>query len=179
MLETRDTYIRTRLSERTRADFDAVCKTINITPSEQLRILIEKFLEKTIDATRARSVVHIYRPEGYDLGAWRITITLSNPSDGLWNEMPFPFKLPELSSRRIASDKENLAVVNDGGKIVIGGKFDHAGIWRGHLYSNGIAEDENPTSIDEVRDVLHDTVKELLERIHGAPGQGPSQSFSW
>ena len=88
-------------------------------------------------------MVHIYRPEGYDFGAWRVSITLSNPADGNWHDSFVPFELPELSYRRIVSDAESQAVIRSQvhGELFMGGKFDEAGVWRGHVYSNGIPED--------------------------------------
>lgn len=177
MTGIKGTYIRTRLTERTRADFDAVCQRLGISPSEQLRLLIETFLADNPDAAGARSVVNIYQPEGYDFGAWRVSISLSDPADASWNGTFIPFELPALPHRRIVSDTENQTVVRSKkyDELVFGGKFDDAGVWRGHVYSNGIPENKNPSSIDSVKEALHDMVTKILGQIHGGSKQGGKQ----
>ena len=54
------------------------------------------------------------------------------------------------------------------------GKFVN-GEWRGHLYSNGYREVENPTSIEMVREALANTV---MEQIKGVLSQWSAGGFS-
>ncbi len=55
-----------------------------------------------------------------------------------------------------------------------GGEFVN-GEWRGHLYSNGCPEVENPTSIEMVREALANTV---MEQIKGVLSQCSAGGFS-
>lgn len=166
----KDTYIRTRLSERTKADFDSLCKSLDVVPSEQLRLMIEAFVSSHSDSGKSRFAIQIYRPEGYDYGVWRVTVSLRNPEDGLWLGTPIPFVLPELPKRLVQSDPEYRAVVIPNGNTgpVIGGYFDK-GVWRGHIRSNGCEEALNPTGIEQVEDALRAIIDSTLERFHGYP----------
>ena len=98
---TKDTYIRTRLSEVTKEEFDAVCQALQMVPSEQLRLMIEEFVAKHNRPSASRFLLQVYRPEGYEYGVWRVTVSLRKPAEGLWHGTPIPFELPELPMRLV------------------------------------------------------------------------------
>lgn len=159
--------IQTRISVATKADFEAICNKLGLTPSITVRALIEKFVIDNSQKMEDRLIVNIYKPEGYDLGAWRIMMLLRDPSESFWGGNPIPFELPELDKRRISSDKgfESLVVRNS--EYRIGGEFDSVGRWCGHVYSNGVFEHDNPTSIESVRTELQNSVTALFDKFKG------------
>lgn len=169
----KSTVIQVRMSEKLKQDLDDICKRMGKKqPSVQVRELIEKFVLDHYGYLDDRLVVHIYRPEGYDFGAWRIAMTLRNPAESYWHGSSIPFRLPTLTKRRISSDKGYEAVVGVPNKkdfvnYEMGGAFID-GRWFGHLYSNGCPEEDNPTTINEVRDELHRTITELFDKFAGA-----------
>lgn len=158
-------FLRTRVSETTKRDFEDICQTLGKTSTEQIRELVEAFVRREFGILSDRVSVHIYQPQRYGDGAWRIIIKLRNPAEMMWGGAVIPFNLPELKKRRLISDPEYLAVVTkQDGQPDLGGKFDR-GEWRGHVYSNGCPESENPTSIEEVRTALHDTIVSIIQRF--------------
>ena len=167
-LMNKDTYIRTRLGEETKNDFDAVCQALQVVPSEQLRMMIEEFVARHNGPHTSPYILQIYRPEGYDYGVWRVTISLRNPENGLWGGTPIPFALPELPSRIVDSDPEYRAIVvpNVERGPVLGGRFDK-GVWRGHIRTNGCEEDLNPTPLQKVKEAIRESIDGILARFHG------------
>jgi len=125
---TKDTYIRTRLSEVTKEEFDAVCQALQMVPSEQLRLMIEEFVAKHNRPSASRFLLQVYRPEGYEYGVWRVTVSLRKPAEGLWHGTPIPFELPELPMRLVQSDPEYRAVIvseNVDRGPILGGRRDN------------------------------------------------------
>ncbi len=157
-------FLRTRVLPQTKIDFLAICNELGKTPTEQLRELVEAFITREYGRLHDRIAVHIYRPAGYDLGAWRVTVKLRNPAEMTWNGTAIPFALPALPKRRLESDPEYRALVFDHHQPYFGGEFS-AGEWRGHLYSNGCPESENPTPIEAVAEALTTIITQLIERF--------------
>ncbi|ABC90773.1 hypothetical protein RHE_CH01988 [Rhizobium etli CFN 42] len=170
MADEKTEIIRARIDKATKADFEAIATSFDKTPSDQLRELIEEFIGKYADRIDDRVVVHIYQPAKYDYGAWRVTVKLRNPGEGLWHGSEIPFPLPELPKRRIASDPEYVAIVVRNNEIDLGGKFV-LGEWRGHIYTNGVPENENPTPLEMVKEELWRTVIEIIDRFGRKPNQ--------
>lgn len=172
-MSEKSTVIQVRLSEKLKQDLDDICKTVgNKQPSVQVRELIEQFVLDHYEYLKDRLVVHIYRPEGYDFGAWRVAMVLRNPEESCWSGSQIPFRLPKYPNRRLSSDKgyEALVGVPDEKDFVnyeMGGVFVH-GKWFGHLYLNGCSEEDNPTPIEQIRDELHQSVTELFDKFAGA-----------
>ncbi|MDU0583504.1 hypothetical protein [Pseudomonas aeruginosa] len=154
-------YIKARVNERIKHDFDTVCQALEIKPAEQMRELIVGFIAKEARLLGEELQIRITQPSGYDYGAWRVDIKLKNPED-----FPFPivFPMPKLSSRAMRSDPEYqvawLSVHTE--KHEMGGIL-REGVWRGHLYSNGCTESQNPTSLETVEKALRDTLRPLLD----------------
>ena len=167
-------YLRARVPKRTKDDFAAICETLGKTPTEQIRELIEEFIKREYGRLSDRIAVHIFRPADYEDGAWRVTIKLRNPAEMIWGGRSIPFALPALPKRRLQSDPEYRAIIFDGHTPYFGGEFV-TGEWRGHLYSNGCSEAENPTSTQAVADALTATIAELIDR---APSSSPDARAS-
>jgi hypothetical protein len=162
--------LRARVTPKLKKDFEDICKTYgNKPPAEMLREVVEIFVQSNLSRLGDRILVHIYRPEGYDFGAWRVFVKLRNPDEATWFGSSVPFVLPGFEKRRLASDDEYRSIVGVQNKenfvnYELGGVFIE-GEWRGHLYSNGIKEQENPTTIDEVRAGLVDHIAKHLDRF--------------
>lgn len=144
-------------------DFDQICRELGKTPTEQLRELVGAFVKREYGRLDDRINVHIFKPAEYEPEAWRVTIKLRNPAEMTWNGASIPFGFPTLEKRRIHSDPEYLSVFFRLGSDtpIKGGKFIH-GEWRGHVYSNGCLEKENPTSIEKVRTALISTIEKVI-----------------
>ncbi len=164
---SKDTYIRTRIQESTKNDFETICNSMNLVPSEQLRFMIEMFVADNHGSENNPYKVHIYKPEDYDYGVWRVTVTLKTPSDGEWMGAPIPFELPDLPYRIIQSDPEYRAVVarRSDGMAVLGGRFDN-GFWRGHVRTNGREESTNPISIEQVEEAIREVLDKAFKNFH-------------
>lgn len=162
----KDDLLRARVPSATKANFEKIAESAGRNPSELLRDLVHEYVAANIHRLPDRVVVHIGKPRDYQPGAWTVLIKLRDPNEGIWLDHPISFALPELKLRRLASDKDYGTVVGlpDFSGYTSGGIFLN-GVWRGHLYSNGIPEDENPTTIEEVRQRLRDDVTSLLDRF--------------
>ncbi|MYM32084.1 hypothetical protein GTP58_27505 [Duganella sp. CY15W] len=159
--------LRVRVSPRLKADFEEICKTFgNEHPADMLREIVDSFVKLNLDRLGDRVVVHISKPEGYDPGAWRVFVKLRNPDEAIWMGSIVPFRFPQLDKRRLHSDDEYRAVVGlpDFSGYELGGVFFN-GEWRGHLYSNGIEEDQNPTPIDQVKESLRSHITAHLDKF--------------
>lgn len=164
----KDAIIKARISSSTKADFEAICQEIGVQPTTKARELIEAFVKSEYGRLSDRLTVHIHRPSGYDYGAWRVKMQLRDPSEMQFLGASVPFPLPELPKRRVASDDGYLSVLwNEKGGVTHGGQFID-GVWKGHLYTNGIEEDRNPTNIDDVKVALYETVMALIDRSRKA-----------
>lgn len=159
--------IQTRVPATIKTDFEAICSKQGITPSVKARDLFERFVNDNRHLLDDRLIINIYKPEGYDFGAWRIMMLLKDPFESFWGGSAIPFELPELKNRRISSDKEFQALVVRNGDYKFGGAFDSVGRWCGHVYSNGVFEQDNPTSIERVQTELRNTVTTLFDKFKG------------
>lgn len=85
----------------------------------------------------------IFRPDRYQFGAWRLELTLGAAARAHLRDSSLTFKFPKLEHR--------LVIPGDGYRrdIDVGGFVD--GVWKADFYSNGIEEENNPTSLDVVR----------------------------
>ena len=159
-------FIRARVSRRTKDDFDEICRELGKTPTEQMRELVEAFVRAEYGRLRDRLNVHIYHPADYAPEAWRVTMKLRDPTEMTWAGAPIPFPMPNPGYVAITYGPNHMPA--------LGGKFVN-GEWRGHLYSNGCREVENPTSIEMVREALANTV---MEQIKGVLSQCSAGGFS-
>lgn len=98
----------------------------------------------------------IFRPDDYQVGAWRVEMRLPPGVQRLWNASPFLFDLPQLP-KRLFLMKSEFCFGPYTGRFV-------DGVWKADLYSNGIAEAENPTSLTEIKRTLLHCVDQLAIR---------------
>jgi hypothetical protein len=153
-------YLKARVDEGIKNDFEGICKALAIKPAEQLRELVLAFIAQEEKQLGERVQVRVSRPEDYQHGAWRVEIKLRKPE-----ECPYPlvFPLPKLAKRSIHCDPEHRAAWFDSATL----SHEPAavlkeGLWRGDCYSNGIAEPDNPTSLEEVEQALRQNVEMVL-----------------
>lgn len=117
-------------------------------------------LAETERLERTMSVVtcEISRPDGYDLGAWKVEARLSSHVQKALGNNRLIFQLPNLPNRLCRADKDYVyAAAHE-----LQGCFVK-GVWRGHLYSNGVGEQENPVQLDAFRDALLQTVARAVQ----------------
>jgi hypothetical protein len=95
---------------------------------------------------------HVFRPDHYEYGAWRVHMSLGYAARKGGDDGAFVFDLPWQPRRNIRVDQGYLFDLNPA-KNVFRGKFVH-GEWFGDIYSNGVAEDDNPIPIERMRVLL-------------------------
>lgn len=160
----KNAILKVRVSDTAHADFLAVCEALGRTPAAVLRELVERHvaahginLEDDVRAT-------IERPKGYAYGAWRARMTLRSAEAMEFMGAPVPFRIPQIQSRRIHSDKGFAVAAPDwheNGAGLAGIFID--GVWEGHVYSNSVEEDENPSSLDAVVVALKAAVRDRVQ----------------
>ncbi|MCK9738075.1 hypothetical protein [Pseudomonas syringae] len=159
----RSEFLRTRVTETEKKKFEEVCAALGSKPAEQLRKHVLDFISAHSRHLKEEFTVHIFKPEGaepaYDPGAWKVIIRLKNIEE---STSPVLFRFPKLKNRIIHSDTGYFAAlpIETGGYEICG--ILNGGIWTGHLYSNGISEENNPTPIETVRNALIEEIKSQL-----------------
>lgn len=108
--------------------------------------------KKVVSAALARTILpaisprfncQLYKPDGYDQGAWKLRVSLGDAAKKLLGSHRLVLQIPAQEKRNFYPDK--------------GYRFDvdkmefKDGLLEAHIYTNGISEDENPTPISEVR----------------------------
>ncbi|MDX5628408.1 MULTISPECIES: hypothetical protein [unclassified Brenneria] len=95
--------------------------------------------------------IRVYRPESYDHGAWRVLITLNNDKDNIeWS-----IRFPVLNGRLLTADPGYSGMAGrSSAECQPGFRFINRRCEL-HLYTNGISEDENPIT---PQDVIHHLV---------------------
>jgi len=156
-------YLKARVDEGIKNDFEGICTALAIKPAEQLRKLALAFITLEEKRLGERVQIRVSRPETYDAGAWRVEIKLRKPE-----ECPYPvvFPLPKLEKRLIHCDPEYRAAWFDSATQL----HEPAGVlkdgmWRGDCYSNGIAESDNPTPLEEVEQALRKNIEMVLVHL--------------
>jgi len=129
-----------------------------VLPGELETVVLREIdnIKKDVDAVS----IEIGKGDDYDPGAWTIKAKLSEQMvKSIGNEKVI-FTLPDLLNRFCRPDKNYSAVRGN----VICGQFIN-GMWEGHLYSNGISEDKNPTDLGSFKETLTKYIKEAIARI--------------
>lgn len=125
----------------------------------ELEVAIRRELE--LLSSQAEMVVcDINQPDGYDFGAWRVQAKLSPQVVELLGNNPLVFPFPNLPYRIFSPDQGYVCPVNG----ELRGRFSD-GTWLGHIYTNGIPEAENPTTIEVVRAAFVQNITEVLKKI--------------
>ena len=100
--------------------------------------------------------LRIYKPADYDHGAWRMEAKIVGGADKSLGEVVFA--IPNLPSRICHSEKGFLKAVGAELRACFQG-----GVWYGDLYTNGVPEDENPTSIAMVEEAFRQSMQKALQ----------------
>ena len=100
---------------------------------------------------------NICRPYNYDFGAWRVQLTLGPDAIAAIGNGRLTFDIPTLPKRRLHGDRDFLFAGPYQGQFI-------NGRWMGTLYTNGVAEAENPTSLAECRRSLLRAAYQSLEK---------------
>jgi hypothetical protein len=100
----------------------------------------------------------VWRPEGYDLGAWKVDASLGPQAKSWLGGMDLLFQLPALPGRLCRADKDYYRAIGD----ELWGCFVD-GEWHGHLYTNGVSEAQNQTTVDAFRDAFIQNVVKRFE----------------
>ena len=153
-------YLKARVDEGIKNDYEDICAALEIKPAEQLRKLVLAFIAQEKKQLGERVQIRVSRPETYEAGAWRVEIKLKKPE-----ECPYPlvFPLPDLDKRSIHCDPEHRAAwFNAETQTHETAGVLRDGIWRGDCYTNGIAESENPTSLEVVEQALRNKIEMAL-----------------
>lgn len=117
------------------------------------------------DAETSNCHVRIYKPHKYQFGAWRVVITLSKKAELAVKEIAINF--PEFKNRILIAEKGEgylTPVINSNNEYESGFLIKN-GECELDLYSTGIEEEENPTSITEVAEVLAEHISNIICRL--------------
>lgn len=112
---------------------------------------------KILPAISPRFNCQLYKPDGYDDGAWKLRVSLGDVAKKLLKNHRLVVQIPALEKRNVFPDK--------------GYRFDvdkmefKEGLLEAHIYTNGISEDENPTPISEVRAEIMRIIYTALDKL--------------
>lgn len=112
--------------------------------------------------------VMVEQPEGYEVGAWISRLELDAGERDVLKGVPSSFalfSLPKLPYRLVIPDRGSCAIGFPQGLAELMGVLDDEGAWFGHLYTNGVGEQHNPTPISEVVRALEACVANALESV--------------
>ena len=126
---------------------------------DELKSVVEREI-KRLGKTMGIVTCTITHPEDYTLGAWEVKAEVGPELLHRLGNSPLVFLMPSLPSRLCHPDKDYLRTVD--GELrgcFIDGK------WHGNLYSNGVPESENLTSIDAFRDAFVQNVMRASEQM--------------
>lgn len=98
-----------------------------------------------------------FRPDGYGLGAHKVEASLDAAETKAYAEWPISFHLPELLNRLIHTSPNFVVAASTGSGTEVRGIFVE-GRWEAHVYTNGIAEEDNPTTIDDAMLDLEESI---------------------
>lgn len=150
---SKTSVIRTRVEDSLKHKYEEICDQKGISPSEQLRDFVVEFVSNHVFECGVCNI-EIYQPKDYDYGAWKVKVELSQSSKvrGVKD-----FEIPKLPQRIFHAAPDYLISSGRNGKFDLYARIVD-GVWSANLYSNGIAEDENETSIDTVKNALLESV---------------------
>lgn len=114
--------------------------------------------------------LRVFRTDGYSFGAHKVEASLDAAETKAYAAWPISFHLPELPKRLFHTSLNFVvSVSNESGKQLRGIFVD--GRWEAHVYTNGIAEEENPTKIDDVKRELEESIAASVKLAVDAYGQ--------
>lgn len=167
--------LKTRVSDHLKQNFEALAELRGITASDMLRVLVDDFVARHIGQFSDRVMVSFHRPDDWDHGVWKARARLQVPGEIDHLGGHILFELPRLDRRLFREDKiDGKGMVaprpTDDGRnhLVLMGMLV-AGEWRGIVQTNGVAEEDNPTSLQDVRDALRRSIEATLDRLPQRP----------
>jgi hypothetical protein len=163
--------LKARVSEALQRDFLGICAAVGKSPATQLRTLIEDFVAARRNLLEDDVKVYLDRPDTYMHGVYRARITLPTADTAAFKGVPIAFPLPKLPKRRVHGDPGFFVAAsnwNGTGSGLDGVLVD--GVWQGHVYTNGIEEEANPTPIADVVAALRSAVTERVEIMRSVSG---------
>lgn len=159
----KSSILKARVTDTLHGEFISICDAVGRTPTSVLRELIDRHVAANRNLLEDEVKISLVRPRDYDYGAWHARISLGASAAMEFKGAPIPFRIPQLPARRIHPDRGYCVAASDwdGNGPGLDGIFVD-GIWEGDIYSNGIHEDENPTSIETVKSALKASVTERI-----------------
>lgn len=134
--------------------------------SQSIRSLRAALARAILPQLPTRVRCFIFRPDNYEFGAWRVEMRLTSAIQQLWSGSPFVFDLPPLPRRHIIMES-GFRTGERSGRFI-------DGVWKADLYTNGIPEAENPTSLTKVKRALLQCVDQLISRAGDSKECAPS-----
>lgn len=120
---------------------------------------VRSALARTVLAQFAGPVaIDVYRPDTYQLGAWRVLMRVGNRVRDVFPDGTFAFPLPTLPSERfvIGTYDRQHQPFPDTGRFV-------DGVCAFDVTSNGMPEEANPVPMETVRDLFIQAVQARLQ----------------
>ncbi|MBN3340817.1 hypothetical protein H5A44_00015 [Pectobacterium brasiliense] len=112
---------------------------------------------KILVAVSPRFNIQLYKPDGYDTGAWRLRVSLGDEVRSYLGTTPLVLSIPAQDRRRFLPD--------NGYRRDINLMHFENGLLEAHVYSNGIPENENPTPIEDVYLVMVKSMHQTLDQL--------------
>lgn len=100
-------------------------------------------------------------PKGYMHGAYYIEAKLEGKEIPAYRAWPVSFDIPKLPMRLIHTKPEYLVGASTEHGVQLNGIFND-GIWVSHIYTNGVEENKNPTSIEAVEVALKSSIEHAV-----------------
>lgn len=126
-----------------------------IVPNELVDVILRQI--ELVKMAQGLVSCEITKPDEYDVGAWRVKAVLSKQVKNNLGDHQVSFKLPEIENRLCHPERGYLQVDKDG----ISGVFID-GVWYGDLYSNGIAEKDNPVTLEMYKQAFVQSVTKAI-----------------
>lgn len=117
------------------------------------RTVCAALARKILPAISPRFNCQLYRPDRYDNGAWKLRVSLGDFAREALGGKTLVLKIPNQKARNFLPDQ--------GYRFSVDMMHFKDGLLEAHIYTNGISEDDNPTSIESVR-------AEIVRSIHKA-----------
>jgi hypothetical protein len=160
----KSSIIRLRLGSALKESFVVACKRSDssIDPSTRLRMLMRDFVGNVLGITLNISV-KIWKPDSsYDDGAYKVWMELGKKEREVYEKYKvLTFRIPRLPKRFFRQEQVFSKAVAFENNVELRGIFVK-GVWESHVYTNGIPEAENPTSIKAVEIALYESVEDSL-----------------
>ncbi|MFN3713672.1 MAG: hypothetical protein ACK4SX_08440 [Alcanivoracaceae bacterium] len=102
------------------------------------------------------------RPARYAYGAWKMSVSLKLPARKQLTNLDLVLKVPRISMRIIHPDPGYTGVARSEDALSIGLRFVD-GVAKAHVYTNGVMEEENQTSLSDVARSVADVIDSYFD----------------